>query len=146
MAQFRHLLVPIDFSDCAKRALEAAIALSQGAQLTLLHVYELPVYPYPGLAFPVSDTLTPVERAAREALEQLVEEVRARVPDVRGVVRSGDPAQVIHRMIEELGVDLVVMGTHGRRGLSRALIGSVAEKTVRLSPVPVLCVPTAHDA
>jgi nucleotide-binding universal stress UspA family protein len=142
MSQFQHILVPIDFSDSSQRALDVAVGLAQSenATLTLVHVYEFPNYPYPGLAFPAADLWTPVQQAAENALNQALAKLRERAPNANGILRVGDPAREILTAIEEQQADLVVMGTHGRRGVSRALAGSVAEKTVRHSPVPVLTV------
>lgn len=142
MHQFKHVLVPTDFGESSRRALEIAMDLSNkyGASLTLLPVYEAPVFPYPGVGFPVTDLLTTVEQAARRAIDETLGAVRKLVPNAEGTLRLGVPSQEILKAIEETQAALVIMGTHGRRGISHALIGSVAERIVRLSPVPVLTV------
>ncbi|PSP99479.1 universal stress protein [Halobacteriales archaeon QS_5_70_17] len=145
---YRTILVPTDGSDGAAAALEHALDLAEryGATVHALNV----VGDADLLAFRDEDAVADVDaRAVREGLEErgdrLVAEACERA-EVRGVdcvtaVRSGGPA---HRGIvdyaESEGVDLVVMGTHGRRGFDRLLMGSVAEKVVRLSPVPVMTV------
>jgi nucleotide-binding universal stress UspA family protein len=142
MNAIRHILVPTDFAEPAARALELAIELASafGAQITLLHV--VPELPF-------------VERAewdkivgpgpARE-LERAREASKARHAASDGVLLFGVPWEQIVSTATERGADLIVMGTHGRRGLPRAILGSVAEKVVRLSPVPVLTVPRHTDA
>ncbi|SRR5579883_3175514 len=144
MAEFKHVFVPIDFAESSQEALEAAITLASkfGASLTLVHVYDIPVYGYEGAALlATAEWLAPIEAAARQRLDAALADVRKRLPAAKAVLRGGLVAGEILAAIDELRPDLVVMGTHGRHGLSRALLGSVAEKIVRLSPVPVLTVP-----
>ncbi len=141
----RRLLVPIDFSEGSVRALAWARALARAcdAQIVLLHVVDLgatwvplsgpAVYPAPvppSIAAQVAD----VARAALEGLEQEAPEVSQRI------VRTGHPRDVIPEVAREIAADLIVMGSHSRRGVSRLLIGSVAEHVVRHAPVPVLVV------
>jgi nucleotide-binding universal stress UspA family protein len=142
IAPFKHLLVPTDFGESSERALAIAVELATKyeAALTLLHTYEVPVYPYPGAASAAVDLLTPIRDAAQARLDKRLAELRLRVPKADGVLGLGVPWHEITRVIGEVHADLVVMGTHGRHGVSRMLLGSVAEKIVRMSPVPVLTV------
>lgn len=139
---FKHLLVPTDFGEAAGRALDIAIdmALKWDSALTLVHTYEIPGYAYPGAMSVAVDLLTPVRNAAQARLDKELAELRTRVPRANAMLCVGVPWQEIERAIRETHADLVVMGTHGRHGLDRVLIGSVAEKVVRQSPVPVLTV------
>lgn len=133
------ILVPIDFSEPSERALSAAIELARtfGARLALLHVWSIPNAAYAReLSWPVVD----VEATARAALERVRARVAEVYPETEAVLRKGSEWQSILDVVKEQRMDLIVMGTHGRRGLPRWLIGSVAEKVVRLSPVPVLTV------
>jgi nucleotide-binding universal stress UspA family protein len=135
----RHILVATDFSEPAARATSLAITLAEkfGAKLTLLHAYTLPTYGYAdGLYWPVED----LARAAREVLDAELEKVRRRVPAAEGVVVMGLPWEQILAVAKERDADLIVMGTHGRRGLARIALGSVAEKVVRLAEAPVMTV------
>ena len=140
---FKHILVPTDFGDCADHALDVAVALAQrlDAKITLLHVCELPVSAYAmyaqGLYFPM-DTL---EAAAQKALDSAAARLRARYAGSDAILRSGTAVDKLMDARDEVHADLIVMGTHGRHGVSRMLLGSVAEKTVRMSKVPVLTVP-----
>lgn len=139
---FKHILVPTDFGEPAQHALELAITLAQkfDCDLTLLHAVwiAMPVYPVAtGVAFPTQQW----SDAGRQTLETAVEQLKKRHPRSEGVLTSSDPAEAIVETAKKRGADLIVMGTHGRHGLSRIFLGSVAEKTVRMSPIPVLTVP-----
>lgn len=139
--EFRHILVPVDFGSSSQGALDAAVDLARrfASRLTLVHVYEVPAYVYSGITtYAVSDLLGPIEEGAHRQLDRLQREVRERVPETRALLRRGPAAPEILAAIDEELPDLIVMGTHGRRGVSHALMGSVAEKVVRMSPVPVL--------
>jgi nucleotide-binding universal stress UspA family protein len=142
MADFKHILVPTDFGESSEKALDVAVDLAKryGAELTLLHTYEVPVYAYPGMVYTAADLLTPMQDRAQAECDRVLKILRERVPSATAILRFGMPSQEIQEAIKETHADLVVMGTHGRRGVNHALIGSVAEKTVRLSPVPVLTV------
>ena len=131
------ILVALDFEPISEAALEAAAELSQrlGWQLVLLHVAGTPAYAHPEVGAPYlagveDDLLRDAQRALGRAASGL--------PSARAMVREGDPATEILRAIHEIRPRLVCLGTHGRRGLSRVLLGSVAERVVRESPVPVL--------
>jgi nucleotide-binding universal stress UspA family protein len=87
-----------------------------------------------------SDVITRVEDAAVKHLAEALEEARKVLPGVESKLKTGLPWQGILDAIDELKPDLVVMGTHGRQGVGRAILGSVAEKLVRLSMVPILTV------
>lgn len=141
MTQFKSILVATDFQPSSSEALRVALELAKtfGAQLTLLHVWELPIYPYMELALN-SDMIARIEKSAAERLAAEVERARKVVPETKSALTMAVPWAGIAEAINELKPDLVVMGTHGRRGLSHALLGSVAEKIVRLSPAPVLTV------
>lgn len=139
---FKHILVPTDFGKSSTRALEVAIELATAfdAALTLLHIWEIPTYAYMDATGMMADFAPPIAAAAEAELNKTLATVRVRVPRANARLSTAVPWQGITMAIDELKPDLVVMGTHGRRGFSRALLGSVAEKVVRLSPVPVLTV------
>lgn len=132
------ILVPIDFSDSSDVALGWATVLARdtGATLLIIHVETVPLTTGGGeyiYAIP--------EPPTQELLERL-NKVQAKDPDVPTVHRllAGDPADAIIRTAETEGADLIVMGTHGRRGITRLLMGSVAEAVVRRAKCPVLTV------
>jgi nucleotide-binding universal stress UspA family protein len=138
---FKTILVATDFSETSKNALELGLVLAKqfGASLTLVHAWEVPAYAYGGLEVMAMD-LTPLQDAARDQLDKQLAEVKEQLPNAKGVLKHGSAWREILSMIEETKPDLVVLGTHGRRGVLRALLGSVAEKIVRTSPSPVLTV------
>lgn len=144
MTRFRHILVPVDFEPCSQRALEVAVDLAQtfDAKLTLLHAWEVPAYSYAS-SYVSADLWTLMEGAAKKQLAESLAEVRKRMPQARSVLVCGPAGFEIVKAIERENIDLVVIGTHGRQGLSRVFLGSVAEKVVRGSSVPVLTVRAA---
>lgn len=142
MLPWRNILLATDFSLCSEKATHAAVELAAKfeANLTLVHVWEIPVYVYSGETFSPIDMLTPIEQVARKALAVALETARKRVPCAQSVLRRGAPAYEIVAQAQESKTDLVVIGTHGRRGPSHLLLGSVAERVVQRSPVPVLTI------
>jgi nucleotide-binding universal stress UspA family protein len=142
---FRRIVVATDFNESAKKALDLAtsLAVSMEAELTVVHVLEIPAYAYGTMSFAAEDLITPFETAAEQMLASTMTEVRAKCPRAKGVVVKGVPWLKLLETAKGREADLVVLGTHGRRGLTRAVLGSVAEKVVRVSPIPVL---TVHGA
>ncbi len=138
----RHILVPTDLSEDAEQAIDYACELARkiGAQVHLLNVIGIPAMGVPELGLAMNTTMIDQMAGDNElAIEQLA---RTRCGDVRGqvLVRTGDARDVINQTAKEIGADLIVIGTHGRTGLSRALLGSTAETVVRTAPCPVLTV------
>lgn len=143
MRPIRTLLVAIDFSETSTRALEYAHALAGqlDASLTVAHFFEWPTFGADGTLPTIEefDRLLRVEVATR--VEALAARKSVKPPvAVSSVVRRSVDWEGINALAEELDADLVVVGTHGRRGVRHALIGSVAEKVVRTSQRPVLTV------
>lgn len=148
---WRRILVPHDFTDGARRALEVACGLAKvhGAELHLLHVSPLPPN-LPGEAIvqvPGSDARVRVDalltRGSQQGLEAIAEPARGRGVVVHVLARTtdgGDPSRGILDAADEVRADAIVLGTHGRRGLAHLLLGSVAEKVVREARVPVVTV------
>jgi len=140
--EIRHILAPTDLSELSKQAVDYAFALAHtfGAKLSLLHVIELPTYHLEGhlpsdLAIRLLDDL---ERQAKLDLAGLLPGAEvAQVAVARHVV-VGTPYRKIVEVAASEKVDLIVMTTHGRTGLSHLVMGSVAERVVRTSPCPVL--------
>jgi len=139
---FNKILVATDFSDCSQRALDLAVelALKFESELVLVHSWEAPAYSYGGGLYLPVDLVTPIEQAATAQLEKTLSELRQRLPRAVSRLRSGSAWQEVLDVASAVHADLIVLGTHGRQGLTRALLGSVAEKVVRLAAVPVLTV------
>jgi universal stress protein A len=139
------ILCPVDFSANSLHALEYAIAFAaaHAADLTLLHVLEPPVYglaEYPDLAQLSGDILDQLQASARKRLAALEESARKRHARTDSLFAAGTPFLEIIGAARARKVELIVMGTHGRSGLSHLIIGSVAERVVRKAPCPVLTV------
>lgn len=139
-APFQQVLCPLDFSEGARPAAELAAELTTagGAGITLLHVLELPVA-VAGEAFP-RDFLESLDKRAATLLEQWAAHLRAKteVPVTTRIRIGGPGAQAVAVLEQDPGFDLVIVGSDGRTGLRRALLGSVAEKIVRHAPCSVL--------
>ena len=142
------ILVPTDFSPCSRAALEYALMLARrfSASIDLLHVWKVPVYAthdawidHPSGVRESLDNF--LEKQSREEMETLLSDVGAADVRVNARLESGDPREAILKSAQEGGYNLLVLGTHGRTGLAHALVGSVAEATVRRCPVPVVVVP-----
>jgi universal stress protein A len=124
MSPVRQILFATDFSAASEAAAETALEFARrfGASLHILHVM-----------LPGAEPRTPA------LLTKLADEFKKSVP-VTTAVESGNPATQIVQYAERMSIDLIVIGTHGRTGMTRALVGSVAERVVRLAPCPVLTV------
>ena len=135
------ILVPVDFSDCSLDALEYAVVVAQQAKasLRLLHVLEPVSY---GLGFSFGDSKTGEQE--RESWTKRSEELASfhqhSHVSVESRLRRGLPADSILDSVRTLSYDLIVMGTHGRRGISRNISGSVAEAVLRKAHCPVMAV------
>jgi nucleotide-binding universal stress UspA family protein len=143
---FKNLLVPTDFGDAATRALDVALDLAPSAEsrITLLHVSWVPPLAYAGVeSGGIHWPTDQVADAARRKLEAAFSLAKAKAGNskIETLLASGTPWEEILRVAKARDCDLIVLGTHGRRGFSHALLGSIAEKVVRLSPTPVLAVP-----
>lgn len=143
MGPIRRIVVATDFSDCSRAAVELARELAQSLHvpLDILHVWEITPLLAVGLEYSAGELVTAIEEAAEKQLEETVARVKAKWPETEGQLRSGIGWEEIVRGAKEKGADLLVLGTHGRAGLNHLLMGSVAEKVVRTSPIPVLTVP-----
>ena len=148
MLALKHVLVPVDFTETSDRALDYAVELASrfDARLTVMHAYEVPVYGFPDGAFiATGDVASRISTAAQKALDALIEGRAGRGVSLQGVLRTGVAWEETNRAAEELGADLTVTGTHGRRGLARALLGSVAENIIRTATKPVLVIHGPRD-
>lgn len=141
----RHILAPVDFSDLSALALQYADALSRcsGARITVLHAssFEAPPYFTQGQIEELRSRLRAAQRQAERDLREFVRKALgpgAALPELR--VIEGRPTETILRTAAEIGADLIAMGTHGRSGWNRLMLGSVTERVLRETDIPVLTV------
>ena len=140
------VLVATDFSENAHQAVDAAIQVAKtfGARIELVHAFQTPVPIVSPYEVVVPDGfLEQARAAAAENLKAVAEKITSEGITVKSHLTEVPAAPAIARLAEELHADLVVMGTRGNTGLKHVLLGSVAERTIRLSPCSVLTV--KHD-
>jgi nucleotide-binding universal stress UspA family protein len=137
---YENILIPTDGSPVATRAINHGLSLASTLNAT---VHAVSVVDGTSLGLDVRSTVasSPGEEAAIDALDDLTSEAEAYEPtEIVRHIEHGDPIEEILACIESNGIDALVMGTTGRRGTERILLGSVAEKTVRSAPIPVITV------
>jgi nucleotide-binding universal stress UspA family protein len=134
------ILVPTDGSPAAERAVDHAVELAAQFGATVHALYVVDVALYSSLEAGVDAVMEALEAEGDEAVEEVASRCAAVDVDAETAVVVGTVHRAIEKYVEDNDVDLVVMGTHGRQGIERFLLGSVAERTVRTSSVPVLTV------
>ncbi len=143
MSRIQKILVPVDFSDHSERALDMAVFLARslGATLDLLHCCQFTASMIPPYGVVIPEAF---DRSVREAaaiqLGQWREKAAAEGVEVRAGLCSAYPSVGIVDAAEEMGADLIVMGTRGLAGIKHVLLGSVAERVLRQAPCPVVTV------
>jgi nucleotide-binding universal stress UspA family protein len=144
----KRILVATDFSDTANSAVDYAIMLARpfDAEVVLVHAWEIPVYAFPDGAMIPGGLFDGLEAASDEALQKALKGNEKSGVRMRGVLRMGPAWREIGLVAESEKADLIVLGTHGRRGVVRMVLGSVAERVVRTAPCPVLTVGPRHKA
>lgn len=145
MIRIKRVLVPTDFSRMSELALSYAVSLAarDGGALHLLHVVDDAVFAAAyadGLYVELPSLRNRAIEEAERKLAEVVAAVKTANLDVTSEVVVGKPAPSISRKAEERGTDLIVMGTHGRSGLAHLMLGSVAERVLRMAPCPVMTV------
>jgi nucleotide-binding universal stress UspA family protein len=141
MFRLKKILVPVDFSDCSRKAVQYGLALAKqfGAELTILHVIQSYLQ-VPDLA--VVDVTTfqrELQASAEKQLEALEKTLGSQIVS-HTLVSSGEPSAEITSTAREIDADIIVIATHGRTGLKHVFMGSVAERVVRHAGCPVLVV------
>jgi nucleotide-binding universal stress UspA family protein len=144
---YRRILVPVDGSPTSNAGLREAIALAkgQGASLQVVHVVDYHTLAMSGLELGAyaNDLIANLVESGRRIVKRAEEQARKAGVPVKGVLLespAGPAAGAIVRQAKKAKADLIVLGTHGRRGVRRMLMGSDAEEVVRASPVPVMLV------
>ncbi|WP_437588209.1 universal stress protein [Sorangium sp. So ce1000] len=139
------LLLAHDFNATSELALDAAIELARklSAKIVVAHVYSVPVYSFPegSSLIPSAEDAARIADAAQRSLDQVLERRRSTPGvEISGVLRAGIPDEEICRLAEEIDAEMIVIGTHARGAVARALLGSVAQRVVRSAKVPVLSI------
>lgn len=143
MIKYKCLLCPVDFSDISNHAFQIAIdlALRFKADLHVIHVFQLPASAFPEGVYDAPDGMeTKIESELLNRLDEFVNNNTTPKTNITTGIYEGIPHVEIIRSADENNVDMVIMGTHGRTGLSQVLLGSVAERVIRTSSIPVLLV------
>jgi len=144
MDGFKNILYPVDLAETSLKIIPFVRTMADKfqAKIHLLNVVQdlenLSGFyvPHPSLEIFAKELNT----AAQEKLRQFHDEHMADMPDVEYATILGDPAEQIVKYVKDQGIDLIIMGTHGKKGLDKLIFGSVAEKVVKMSPVPVLTI------
>lgn len=148
MKSFDRILAPVDFSHCSRTALNYAISLAQqlGAKLRVVHICEVPALVSPDLVVTIPDQPTQtisewVRSEASAGMDKFMAEVvHPEGVDIEVKLVAGDAPDRIAKEAKDYDADLIVMGTHGRKGMAHLIMGSVAERTLRIAPCPVLTI------
>jgi nucleotide-binding universal stress UspA family protein len=143
--KLRRILHPSDFSPASRAAFAKAVAMAKAdrAELLLTHVvaYPVPVFGDGYVSPKVYEDLSRSMRAAgQKQLDRLIAAATAKGAKARGLLLEGIPAEAINKAARSQRADVIVIGTHGRTGLARLFLGSVAERVVGGAPCPVLTV------
>ena len=144
MKEIKKVLFPVDLTENSSKILPYVLSISEkyDSMIYLLHVVQDlnkwgTIYvPHPSMDIFQKEAI----EGAQKALDKVCEEQLQSCPNFQKILVSGDPAAEILRTVDSEEIDLVIMGTHGRKGLEHTLFGSVAENVVKKSPVPVLIV------
>ncbi len=148
MLELRQILVPVDFTETSERALSYAVEVARKfeASITVLHAYQIPVYGFPdGAYITAADVAAQLSTAAQGRLDSIIESQKLAGVPIVSVLRDGVAWEEINAVAQEIKADLIIIGTHGRRGLARALLGSVAENVIRTAKIPVLVIHGPRD-
>jgi len=143
VALYERILIAVDFSEHSHKAVEAGVGIAKqfAAKVDLVHAFELPLPVMTPYEVALPDNFVGEARAAAgRELERVEKEVAAGGVTVESHLRDGPPDAAIDALARELGSDLIVMGTRGNTGLKHVLLGSIAERTLRHAPCPVLTV------
>jgi nucleotide-binding universal stress UspA family protein len=149
MLSLKRILVPVDFTETSDKAFDFALELAEkfGAGIIAMHAFEIPVIGFPdGALVATADIAARIQDAAKKGLDAAVTTRQGRGGvKIESVLREGAAQDEIKTIAETMNVDLIVIGTHGRKGIARALLGSTAENVIRTVKIPVLAIHGPRD-
>lgn len=142
MKEIKKILVPVDFSENSTKLLQHAVGMAgeSGASIVVVYVVE-GIEKYAGLSIPhmsLAEVEKELVQSAKNKMELFLEENMEPTVAHKSIVLNGDIVDEINKFAASEGVDMIIMGTHGYKGLEKVLFGSVAEKVVKTAPCPVL--------
>jgi nucleotide-binding universal stress UspA family protein len=140
---YRRLLIATDGSEYTKKAVDYGIELANdtGAKLHAIYVIDTRAYDSIPLSAPMEYAYSLLRQEGDKAIKYVADRAEAAGLEVEGIIAKGHPADEIIKYAEKNSIDLIVMGTLGKSGLDRFLLGSVADKVIRNSKIPVIAVP-----
>jgi nucleotide-binding universal stress UspA family protein len=144
MKEFKKILFPVDLSESSPKLVPYVTTMAEkfGAEIHLLFVARVFQY-FSGIYVPhpsISKFEDEIVEGAKKRLKEFTEEYFSDLPGTKAEVIAGDISEEILKYTESKGIDLLILGTHGRKGLEKVVFGSVAERVAKTSPVPVLLV------
>lgn len=137
---FDEILVPVDGSDASASAIDTAVAVANAFDARVHALYAISLEPYYPLEITMDRVVNVLEREGEEAVGTVADASEAAGIDYVTEIVRGMPHESIQKYVDAHEIDLVVMGTHGRTGIDRTLLGSVTERVLRTATVPVLAV------
>jgi nucleotide-binding universal stress UspA family protein len=149
MLTLQCILVAVDFTETSDKAFDFALELAAkfDARVIAMHAFEIPVIGFPdGALVATADIASRIQEASRQGLDAAVNARQGRGGvKIEALLREGAAHEEIRAVAEEAHADLIVIGTHGRKGIARALLGSVAENVIRTVKTPVLTIHGPRD-
>jgi len=144
MNGFKKILYPVDLSESSVKLVPYVTEMAKKFESEIHLLFAARVFDYfTGIYVPhpsISKFETEIVEGADRRMQEFVEEHFGSFPDIKSLVVAGDAAEEILKYAESEGIDLLIIGTHGRKGLEKIIFGSVAERVIKSSPVPVLLV------
>jgi len=144
MKEFKKILFPVDLSESSEKILPYVQAVAKKFEAKIHILFAARVFEYFTSIYVPHPSINKFEKeiidGAEKKLYEFIDKYFKEYPGTKTVVVAGDASEEIINYIESQGIDLIIMGTHGRKGLDKVMFGSVAERVVKTSPVPVLVV------
>jgi len=144
MKEFKKILFPVDLSESSEKILPYVQAVAKKFEAKIHVLFAARVFEHFSSIYVPVPSINKFEKeiidGAEKKLYEFIDEYFKEYPGTKTVVVAGDASEEIINYVESQGIDLIIMGTHGRKGLDKVMFGSVAERVVKTSPVPVLVV------